>query len=229
MRLGVRAAVIDGRLVAGDVDVEDGIVARRGPRPARRGRPRGPGLRRRAHQRLRGRRLPRGRRATDIAARARRSPRPAWSPTSRRSSPRRRPTPRAALGASSPRPATAGGPRVLGAHLEGPFLSRAWPGAHDPPHLRAPDLELGRALCDAGPVDRDGTLAPELPGALELVDWLVARGVVVSCGHSDADAARRAAAFDAGARAVTHVHNAHRRWAPRDPGLGAAPRSCVPT
>jgi N-acetylglucosamine-6-phosphate deacetylase len=64
------------------------------------------------------------------------------------------------------------------------------------------------------------TLAPELPGALELIDWLVERGIVVSCGHSDADAAQAHAGFDRGARAITHVHNAHRRWQPRDPGLG---------
>ena len=66
------------------------------------------------------------------------------------------------------------------------------------------------------------TLAPELPGALELIDWLVARDVVVSCGHSDADAAQAHAAFDRGARAITHVHNAHRRWRPRDPGIAGA-------
>ena len=66
------------------------------------------------------------------------------------------------------------------------------------------------------------TLAPELPGALELVDWLVAREVVVSCGHSDAHVEQAHAAFDRGARAITHVYNAHRRWRPRDPGLAGA-------
>jgi N-acetylglucosamine-6-phosphate deacetylase len=66
------------------------------------------------------------------------------------------------------------------------------------------------------------TLAPELPGALDLIDALVGRGVVVSCGHSDADADQAHAAFDRGARAMTHVHNAHRRWRPRDPGVGGA-------
>ena len=64
------------------------------------------------------------------------------------------------------------------------------------------------------------TVAPELPGGLELVRMLAGRGVVVSCGHSDADAEQAHAAFDAGARALTHVHNAHRRWKPRDPGIG---------
>jgi N-acetylglucosamine-6-phosphate deacetylase len=111
------------------------------------------------------------------------------------------------------------GPRVLGAHLEGPFISPERLGVHDPESRRDPDLGLLRRLLDAGPVSQM-TLAPELPGALELVELLVARGVVVSCGHSDADAAQAHAAYDRGARAITHVHNAHRRWQPRDPGLG---------
>lgn len=111
------------------------------------------------------------------------------------------------------------GARALGVHLEGPYLSPRWPGAHDPRHLRAPDVEEALALCERGPV-RMVTLAPELDGALELVSALTARGVVVSCGHSDADAAAASAAFDRGARAITHLWNAHRRWAPRDPGIG---------
>jgi N-acetylglucosamine-6-phosphate deacetylase len=113
------------------------------------------------------------------------------------------------------------GARALGVHLEGPYLSPVWPGAHDPRHLRAPDIEEALGLCDLGPV-RMVTLAPELDGALELVSALTARGVVVSCGHSDADAACAGAAFDRGARAITHLWNAHRRWAPRDPGIGGA-------
>src|SRR5207249_11789357 len=63
------------------------------------------------------------------------------------------------------------------------------------------------------------TLAPELPGALELIRALVDQGIVVSCGHSDADASTAHAAFDGGARAITHLYNAHRRFAHRDPGL----------
>jgi N-acetylglucosamine-6-phosphate deacetylase len=110
-----------------------------------------------------------------------------------------------------------GGARILGVHLEGPFLSRGWPGAHDPAHLLDPDLALAERLCDAGPVTMI-TLAPELEGGLELVEWLVRRGVKVSVGHSDADALAAHAAFDRGACAITHVHNAHRRWRARDPG-----------
>lgn len=110
-------------------------------------------------------------------------------------------------------------PEAVGIHLEGPFLSPIWPGAHDPAHLRPPDRELAARLRALGPVTTV-TIAPELPGALELIEWLVDGGVVVSCGHADADARAARAAFDRGASAITHVHNAHRRWKPRDPGLG---------
>ncbi len=117
--------------------------------------------------------------------------------------------------------ARAGGglPLVTGVHLEGPFLSPEWPGAHDPAHLLAPDLRLAERLIASGPV-RMMTLAPELAGGLDLVERLAVAGLVVSCGHSDADAPTAHAAFDRGARAITHLHNAHRRWRPRDPGLG---------
>jgi N-acetylglucosamine-6-phosphate deacetylase len=113
------------------------------------------------------------------------------------------------------------GARVLGVHLEGPYLSPRWPGAHDPEQLRTPDTAEALALCDAGPV-RMVTLAPELDGGLDLVEALAARGIVVSLGHTDADAATANAAFDRGARAITHLYNAHRRWTARDPGVGGA-------
>jgi N-acetylglucosamine-6-phosphate deacetylase len=113
------------------------------------------------------------------------------------------------------------GARIVGAHLEGPFL---WPrraGAHDPTALLSPDLAALDALLDAGPVSQV-TLAPELPGALDLVDALVARGVTVSCGHTEADAAAAHLALDRGATAVTHLFNAMRRPEARDPGIAYA-------
>jgi N-acetylglucosamine-6-phosphate deacetylase len=113
------------------------------------------------------------------------------------------------------------GPRIIGAHLEGPFLSPRRLGAHDAAGCRAPDLALLRRLLDAGPVT-EMTLAPELHGAFELIDELVARGVTVSCGHSDATAAEAHLAFDRGARTVTHLFNAMRPSAPRDPGIAMA-------
>lgn len=109
------------------------------------------------------------------------------------------------------------GCRFLPAHLEGPFLSATWAGAHDPATLLEPDPALLERLLAAGPVGFV-TIAPELPGALALVRLLVGRGVVVSIGHSDADAARVRAAVEAGARHLTHCWNAHRRMTARDPG-----------
>jgi len=114
------------------------------------------------------------------------------------------------------------GPRILGVHLEGPFLSPARLGTHGLRARRDPDAALLDRLLDAGPVTLM-TLAPELPGALDLVGLLLARGVTVSLGHTDATAAEANAAFDRGVRAVTHVFNAMRPLAHRDPGIvGAA-------
>lgn len=97
--------------------------------------------------------------------------------------------------------------QLLGAHLEGPFLSAAKAGTHPVEHLRAPDAGLLERLLDRGPVV-EVTLAPELPGAIDLVAMLRDRGVLVSLGHSDATAEQAHHAFDAGARCVTHVFNA---------------------
>jgi N-acetylglucosamine-6-phosphate deacetylase len=113
------------------------------------------------------------------------------------------------------------GPRILGAHLEGPFLSPERLGAHPASARRDPHLGLLNPLLDAGPVAQM-TLAPELDGALEVIDVLHERGVVVSCGHSDATADAAAAAFERGVRTVTHLFNAMRPFAHRDPGLAGA-------
>jgi N-acetylglucosamine-6-phosphate deacetylase len=119
-------------------------------------------------------------------------------------------------------PRHAVGPRVIGAHLEGPFLSPRRLGAHPATARREPDAALLERLLDAGPVS-EVTLAPELDGALELIDVLNARGVVVSCGHSDATADQAHRAFDRGAETVTHLFNAMRPLDHRDPGIvGAA-------
>jgi N-acetylglucosamine-6-phosphate deacetylase len=115
-----------------------------------------------------------------------------------------------------------GGARMLGVHLEGPFLSPKRAGTHPAELLRAPDIELTKRLLAAGAVTQV-TLAPELPGAMELVAFLVRTGVRVSCGHSDATAAEANAAFDRGARLVTHLFDAMRPFTHRDPGIvGAA-------
>lgn len=113
------------------------------------------------------------------------------------------------------------GAQVLGLHLEGPFLAANRLGTHPASHRRDPDLAQLDRLLGVGPVTYV-TLAPELPGAMALVHHLLTRGVVVSAGHSDADAASAHAAFDAGVRTVTHLFNAMRRFGARDPGLPGA-------
>jgi N-acetylglucosamine-6-phosphate deacetylase len=123
-----------------------------------------------------------------------------------------------ALTAAAEASERAGTPRILGVHLEGPFLSPSFAGAHDAACFLEPDIALADRLCDAGPVTYV-TLAPEQPGALDLITHLVRRGITVAVGHCDADAATAHAAFDRGARAVTHLHNAQRRWQARDPGV----------
>ncbi|ARC55856.1 N-acetylglucosamine-6-phosphate deacetylase [Frondihabitans sp. 762G35] len=100
-------------------------------------------------------------------------------------------------------------PLVLGAHLEGPFLSPDNRGAHDPHFLAAPTPENVEALIEAGTgILRVVTLAPELPGALEAVERFVAAGVTVAVGHTVATAEDAALAFDRGATLLTHAFNA---------------------
>jgi N-acetylglucosamine-6-phosphate deacetylase len=109
-------------------------------------------------------------------------------------------------------------PRVLGAHLEGPFLSPERPGTHLLEHLRDADVALLDRLLDAGDVT-EMTLAPELPGADRLIARLRSRGVVVSAGHTNASASQGHRAFDLGVSGITHVFNAMRPLRPRDPGI----------
>jgi N-acetylglucosamine-6-phosphate deacetylase len=113
------------------------------------------------------------------------------------------------------------GARVLGVHLEGPFLAPSRLGTHPPSARRDPDPTLLDRLLTAGRV-RLVTLAPELPGAHGLIELLQARGVVVSCGHTDATAEEANAAFDRGVRTVTHLFNAMRPFRHRDPGIAGA-------
>src|ERR687893_299600 len=167
MRLGVGSALVGGDLVEGDVTIVDGAVAEVGVRPAGPGGIALPGF---VDLHINGvagidflttdvegyRRAATALASTGVVA---------FQPTfvSSRVDAYMDPLAVAAEVAAD----HSGLPLVTGVHLEGPFLSALWPGAHDPVHLRAPD-----------------------------------------------------AAFDRGARAITHIHNAHRRWKPRDPGLG---------
>jgi N-acetylglucosamine-6-phosphate deacetylase len=118
----------------------------------------------------------------------------------------------------------AGRARVLGAHLEGPFVSPERPGALEVRALRAPDrAELARLLAAGGGAVRAIVIAPELRGALDLIDAAVAEGLVVGLGHTDATYAEARAGIDRGARVATHLFNAMRPLHHREPGVvGAA-------
>lgn len=110
--------------------------------------------------------------------------------------------------------------RLLGIHLEGPFLSERRRGAHDPAALRPPDLdEFDKLLAEASGKLRTMTLAPELPGALELIEAATAAGVCCCLGHTDADAAQVRAAVQAGARGLTHTFNGMSPLHHRRPGV----------
>ena len=111
-----------------------------------------------------------------------------------------------------------------GVHLEGPWLSAARRGAHDPGLLRAPEPAEVDALLEAGEgTVRMVTIAPELTHADDAIRRLTGAGVVVALGHSDCTTAQAHAAADAGATVVTHVFNGMRPMHHREPGLvGAA-------
>jgi len=113
------------------------------------------------------------------------------------------------------------GARILGVHLEGPFLSPQHPGVHDPRWMLAPSPENLHSLYDgpAGRVVAMVTLAPELPGAVEAIRRLTANGIKVSIGHTDATGAEVRAAVAAGAVMVTHLFNAQRGLGHREPGV----------
>jgi N-acetylglucosamine-6-phosphate deacetylase len=119
------------------------------------------------------------------------------------------------------RPADARGAEPLGLHVEGPFLNPKKKGAHNQQYLRLPTAE---AVADWSPASgvRLVTMAPENPGALDVIKALTSRGVVVSTGHSMATYDEAVAGFDAGARYGTHLFNAMPALGHRDPGLPGA-------
>ncbi len=119
------------------------------------------------------------------------------------------------------RPKTFRGAAPLGLHVEGPFLNPKKKGAHNQQYLRPPTLEAVAGWSPASGV-RLVTMAPENPGALEVIAGLASRGVVVSTGHSMATYDEAVAGFDAGARYGTHLFNAMPPLGHRDPGLPGA-------
>jgi N-acetylglucosamine-6-phosphate deacetylase len=110
--------------------------------------------------------------------------------------------------------------RPVGIHLEGPFISHAKKGVHPPADILPPDIALFDRFQQAarGHI-RLITIAPEIPGALALIEHAATRGVKVSIGHTDATSEQALAAIDAGARSATHTFNAMRPLDHRAPGV----------
>jgi len=224
VRLGVGAALVGRTWVEGDVRIEDGRVAEVGLRPSDSGLVAAPGF---VDLQLNGAVGVDVRDASPpdllaLASWAATTGTTTFLPTSYSASTERYVDALLALAEAHDLQDQFGpaGARLGGAHLEGPFLSPVWAGAHDPTRLVEPDLLTLHRLVGAGPVSLM-TLAPELPGALDLIARLRSAGIAVSLGHTDADAATCHAAFDAGASMLTHCWNAHRRLAARDPGPAA--------
>jgi N-acetylglucosamine-6-phosphate deacetylase len=110
--------------------------------------------------------------------------------------------------------------QILGMHLEGPFISPAQPGVHPQSSILQPSVEILKEFLAAS----DGlvkilTLAPELPGAIELIEFAVSSGLVVGMGHTNADYDQARAAIHAGALHTVHTYNAMRPFLHRDPGI----------
>ncbi len=110
--------------------------------------------------------------------------------------------------------------RVLGAHMEGPYINPDRLGAQ-PPHAREPDPAFLEQVCAAGVV-KVVTLAPEVSGGMDAIRQLAAAGVAVQIGHTDADYGTACAALDAGATGFTHLFNAMSPLRHRAPGVAGA-------
>lgn len=220
MKLGVKAALVDGDVIPGDVVVESGVISRTGVLPAG----------------ISGLALPgfvdlqvNGFAGVDFATADVAGYAAAATAMAAHGVTAFQPTficlpwtsYEASLATAAEAQRSAATPRLLGVHLEGPFLSPRRAGAHDPANTLPPDAARLDRLLSWGPVTTV-TLAPELPGAIEMIDRLLAADVLVACGHSDADAPTAHAAFDGGASLVTHLFNAQRPWRHRDPGIAGA-------
>jgi N-acetylglucosamine-6-phosphate deacetylase len=211
VRLGVEAALVEGEFVRGDVDVDGGVVTAVGLATTARGGVAVPGF---VDLQVN------GYAGVDFLAASRADYERAGEALLEGGVTAYQPTfitaPEETLVAALREvPDT---PQVIGAHVEGPFLSPERLGTHPAVDRRDPDLELLRRLLDAGRITQF-TLAPERPGADELIAELLERGIVVAAGHTNATAEEAHTAFDLGVSTVVHLFNAMRPFRSRDPGI----------
>jgi N-acetylglucosamine-6-phosphate deacetylase len=214
MRLDVQAALVRGELVPGDVEIEDGIVVEVGLATSARGRIAVPGF---VDLQVN------GFAGVDFLSASTVDYERAGAALLEGGVTAYQPTfitaPESTiLEALRSLPSNGSAPRIVGAHVEGPFLSSERLGTHPREHRRDPDVALLDRFLDAGRVT-ELTLAPELPGADALIERALERNVVVSAGHTNATAAQAHAGFDLGVSTVSHIFNAMRPFRSRDPGV----------
>ncbi|MGQ4892009.1 MAG: N-acetylglucosamine-6-phosphate deacetylase [Candidatus Njordarchaeia archaeon] len=110
--------------------------------------------------------------------------------------------------------------KILGINVEGPFVNPEKKGALIVGFLREASLEMAKELYDkSGGNLKMMTVAPELPNAFDVINWLSERGVIISMGHSNATYEEAIMGINAGARSSTHLFNAMRSIHHRDPGI----------
>lgn len=113
--------------------------------------------------------------------------------------------------------------RILGIYLEGPFFSKTYRGGFPEACLRNPDQQEMQRLCEAGNGwVRMVSMAPELEGALPMIEALTGQGIAVSLGHTAATCEEAKMGFAAGASCVTHMFNAMSPMKHREPGMAGA-------
>ena len=214
MKLDVEAAIVHGELVRGDVEVADGRLVDVGLAPGRSGRVAVPGF---VDLQVN------GFAGVDFLAASTEDYDRAGEALMRTGVTAYQPTfitaaESALIDALRAMPSNGNRPRIIGAHVEGPFLSPARLGTHPHRHRRDPDVELLDRLLETGRVT-EVTLAPELPGAPDLIARLIDCGIVVSAGHSNATSTQAHDAFDLGVSTVSHLFNAMPPLLSRDPGI----------
>jgi N-acetylglucosamine-6-phosphate deacetylase len=211
MKLGVEAAVVRGALVPGDVEIDDGVVTAVGIENGMRGRIAVPGF---VDLQVN------GYAGVDFLAASRGDYDRAGEALLEGGVTAYQPTfitaPESTLlDALREVPST---PQIIGAHIEGPFLSPDRLGTHPTGSRRDADVVLLERLLEATTVTQL-TLAPEIGGAESLISTALARGAIVAAGHTNATAPEAHRAFDLGVSTVVHLFNAMRPFRSRDPGI----------
>ncbi len=116
-----------------------------------------------------------------------------------------------------------GGARILGIHLEGPYINPRKAGAQKVGYIRKPDLdEFSSYLSEAGDLQMIVTLAPEIEGALDLMKLAHRRGAITQIGHTEATYSEAVRAIALGVARATHLYNAMSGFHHRDPGAALA-------